>query len=121
MEEIYESRRGKTYVDVDAAMAIHGHAAKKDLKQSPFIVYFELGGNNEGYWTFNHMAIQFEDCVDCLRVSYPHFDFAFFFDHSQRHAKKLTNGLDVNTMDRGYGGAQQRMRESNLTMLDHFG
>ena len=87
-KEINESRRGKTYVDVDAAMAIHGQAAKKDLEQSPFVVYFELGVNNEGYWTFNHMAIQFEDCVDCLRVLYPHFDFAFFFDHSQGHAKK---------------------------------
>ena len=51
MDEINESRRGKTYVDVDAAMAIHGQAAKKDLKQSPFVVYFELGANNEGYWT----------------------------------------------------------------------
>ena len=36
---------------VDAAIAIHGQALKKDLKQSPFVVYFELGANNEGYWT----------------------------------------------------------------------
>ena len=67
LDEINESRRGKNYVDVDAAMAIHGQAMKKDLKSSPFTIYFELGANNEGYWTFNHMAIQFEDCVDCLR------------------------------------------------------
>ena len=119
-DEINESRRGKTYVDVEAAMAIHGQATKKDLKQSPFVVYFELGVNNEGYWTFNHMAIQFEDCVDCLRVLYPHFDFAFFFDHSQGHAKKRANGLDASAMNRAYGGVQQRMRESFIKAEDGY-
>ena len=51
MEEINESRRGKNYVDLDAAIAVHGQVGKKDLKQSPFVVSFELGINNEGYWT----------------------------------------------------------------------
>ncbi|KAI2509704.1 hypothetical protein MHU86_4686 [Fragilaria crotonensis] len=120
LEEINEARRGKTYVDVDAAMAIHSQAAKKDLKQSPFVVYFELGANNEGYWTYNHMSIQFEDCVDCLRVLYPHFDFAFLFDHSQGHAKKLANGLDAYTMNRGFGGVQPRMRESKIKAEDGY-
>ena len=120
LEEINETRQGKTYVDVDAAMAIHGQAAKKDLKQSPFVVYFELGANNEGYWTYNHMAIQFEDCVDCLQVLYPHFDFAFLFDHSQGHAKKLANGLDAYTMNRGFGGVQPRMRESKIKAEDGY-
>jgi hypothetical protein len=76
---------------VDAAMAIHGQPMKEDLKK-PFVVYFELGANNEGYWTYNHMSIQLEDCIDCLKVVYPHFDFAFLFvNHSQGHPKKLSN------------------------------
>jgi hypothetical protein len=87
LEEINESRCGKTYVDIDAAMATHGQAAKKDLKQSPFVVYFELRANNEQFRMYSHIAIQFEDCVNCLSVLYPHFDFAFLFDHSQGHAK----------------------------------
>ena len=95
MEEINESHRGKTYIDIDAAMAIHGQAAKKDLKQSPFIVHFKLGAISEGYWTYNHMAIQFEDCVDCLKVMHQQFNFVFLFDHSQGHAKKLPNSLDA--------------------------
>ena len=114
LDEINESRRGKNYVDLDAAMAINGQAMKKDLKESPFVVYFELGSNNEGYWTYNHMAIQFEDCVDCLKVVYPHFDFAFLFDHSQGHAKKLPNGLDAYSMNKGFGGVQPQMRESTI-------
>ncbi|KAI2504038.1 hypothetical protein MHU86_10400 [Fragilaria crotonensis] len=53
MEEINDTRRGQTYKDVDAALAIQGQALnKKDLKESPFVVYFELGVNNEGYWTY---------------------------------------------------------------------
>ena len=120
MEEINEARRGKTYVDVNAAVAIHGQASKQDLKQSPFVVYFELGANNEGYWTYNHMAIQFEDCVDCLKVIFPQFDFAFLFDHSQGHAKKLANGLDAYSMNRGFGGVQPRMRESIIKAEDGY-
>ncbi|KAI2500715.1 hypothetical protein MHU86_13743 [Fragilaria crotonensis] len=105
LEEINEVRRGTNYVDVDAAMAIHGQCGIRDLKESPFVVSFELGANNEGYWTYNHMSIQFEDCVDCVKVLYPQFDFVSLFDHSQGHAKKLTNGLDAYSMNRGYGGS----------------
>jgi len=120
LDEINESRRGKNYVDVDAAMAIHGQATKKDIKDSPFAIFFELGANNEGYWTYNHMSIQFEDCVDCLKVVYPHFDFSFLFDHSQGHAKKLLNGLDAYSMNKGYGGAQPQMRESMIKENDGY-
>jgi hypothetical protein len=101
LDEIKDSLRGKTYVDVDAAMAINGQATKKDLKDSPLVIYFELGANNEGYWTYNHMSIQFEDCVDCLKVVYPRFNFSFLFDHSQGLAKKLSNGLDAYSMNKG--------------------
>ena len=110
MEEINHVRCGQNYFDVNAAMAIQGQTLKKDLKESPFVVYFELGANNEGHWTYNHMAIQFEDCIDCLKVIYPHFNVALLFDHSQGHAKKLANGLDAYSMNRGFGGAQPKMR-----------
>lgn len=120
MEEINESRRGKNYVDLDAALAIHGQVAKKDLEESPFVVSFELGANKEGYWTYNHMSLQFEDCVDCLKVIYPQFDFVFLFDHSQGHAKKLTGGLDAYSMNKGYGGAQPMMRESQIKEEDGY-
>jgi hypothetical protein len=120
LDEINEMRRGKNYVDIDAAIAVNGQAMKKDLKESPFVVYFELGSNNEGYWTYNHMAIQFEDCVDCLKVVYPHFDFAFLFDHSQGHAKKLPNGLDAYSMNKGFGGVQPQMRESTIKQHDGY-
>ncbi len=99
---------GRNYAALDAAIAIHGQVTKKNLEKSPFVGSFELGTNNEGYWTFNHMRIQFEDCVDCVMVLYPQFDFMFLFDHSQGHAKKLMGGLDAYSLNRGYEGAQNR-------------
>ena len=49
LEEINEARRGQNYVDLDAALAVHGQVAKKDLQEeSTFVVSFELGANNEG-------------------------------------------------------------------------
>ena len=80
LEEMNEARHGQNYVeDLDAGLAVHGQVAKKDLQEeSTFVVSFELGANNEGYWAYNHMSIQFEDCVDCIKVIYPHFDFVFF-------------------------------------------
>jgi hypothetical protein len=101
-------------------MAINGQTSKKHLEDSPFVKHFELGINNEGYWTYNHMAIQFEDCVDCLKVLYPHFKFVILFDHSQGHAKKLSNGLDPYNMNKSYGGAQPRMRESVIKEHDGY-
>ena len=121
MEEINETRRGKNYVDLDAALAIHGQVAKKDLEESPFVVSFESGANNEVYWTYNHMSlVQFEDCVNCLKVIYPQFDFVLMFDHSQGHAKKLTGGLDAYSMNKGYGGAQPMMRGSQIKEEDGY-
>jgi hypothetical protein len=108
LDEINDTRRGQTYDDhVDAALAIHGQALKKDLKESPFVVNFEVGANNEGYWTYNHMAIQFEHCIDCLKVLFPHFDVAFIFDNLQGQEKKLANGLDAHSMNNRFGGVQQ--------------
>jgi hypothetical protein len=54
------------------------------------------------------MAIKFKDCVGCLKVIYPQFKFAFLFDYLQGHAKKLANGLDAYSMNRGFGGGQTK-------------
>jgi hypothetical protein len=66
------------------------------------------------------MPIQYEDCVDCLKVAYSHIDFVFLFDHSQWHAKELSNGLDVHSMNKSYGGAQTNMRESIMKQRDGY-
>jgi hypothetical protein len=65
---VNEFRRGKSYSDELAAMDKRGTSAKQPLDSSPFVVQFEYGINSEGYWTYDHMVLQFEDCVDVVKV-----------------------------------------------------
>ncbi len=46
---------------------MNGGAGGKNLVESPFVKYFKYGygAGKEGYWTYDHMVVQFEDCVDC--------------------------------------------------------
>ena len=81
------------------------NVGKEELKESPFIKYFEFGMDNEGYWGCSHMVTQLEDCVDCVKVMYPQFDFIFLFDHSSGHSKKRIGGLDASSMNKEFGGA----------------
>ena len=60
------------------------------------------------------MSIQFEDCIDCMKVMYPHYDCSFLFDHSCGHDKKRPDGLCVNGMTKGYGGLQAKMKDSKI-------
>jgi hypothetical protein len=72
--------------------------------KSPFLTYFDYGENKEGYWDYNHMVLQFEDVVDCLKVMHPQVHFVFLFDHSSGHAKQRPDGLNAAKMNRSFGG-----------------
>ena len=88
LEEINRSRHGRDYFDKAAATEVNSNTKKMPLTESPFVHKFEFGGG-KGYWTGNHMILQVEDCIDCLRVLFTdQYDFAFLFDHSSGHAKK---------------------------------
>jgi hypothetical protein len=121
LEDINFSRqRGKRYKDEGVAMEVFGTLEKQELKESPFIKYFEFGMNNECYWGCSHMVTQLEDCVDCVKVMYPQFDFIFLFDHSIDHSKKRIGGLDASSMNKEFGGAQPIMRTSKVEAEDGF-
>jgi hypothetical protein len=73
--------------------------------KSPFLVFFEYyGENQEGYWAYNNMVLQFEDAVNVLKVMHPSYDFVFLFDHSSGHAKQRPDSLNQHRMNCGYGG-----------------
>ena len=108
LKEINESRHGKDYFDKIAATEVNGNTKKTDLTESPFLITFEYGGDR-GYWTGNHMILQVEDCIDCLRVLHNDcYRYVFLFDHSSGHAKKRIGGLDVGAMNKGFGGKNMR-------------
>ena len=115
-------RLGKTYKDEDAAMEVLKSIHKKPLQNSPFVRRFEYRINSQGYWDYNHMILQFEDVVDTLQALYGDaFHFVFFFDHSAGHDKLRPNGLNVNTMNKFFGGGQNEMRDSKIEDETYLG
>jgi hypothetical protein len=82
---------------------------------------FEYGANKEGYWNYEWMGIQTEDCIAVLQALYPQYGYVFMFDHSSGHARKRTNGLNANSMNKSFGGVQPKMRETKTESLDQLG
>jgi hypothetical protein len=109
VDEVNFTRRGKEYKDKDAAKKIRGNAEKHPLTTSPFVVEFEFGIANEGYWCYERMVLQMEDCFDVLDTLYPQFD-VLLFDHSCGHDKQQSNGLNVENMEKNYAGKQSFLR-----------
>jgi hypothetical protein len=54
-----------------AAKKKRGSEYKQPLMQSPFVLEFEYGASAEGYWTYDSMVLQLEDCADILKTLYP--------------------------------------------------
>ena len=115
LEEVNRRRDGVKYHDTQAAIDIRKREYKEPLTTSPFLREFEYGQNADGYWTYQHMVLQLEDCVDVLNVKYPQYDFLFLFDHSCGHDRQREDGLNVEKMSKGFGGrAQRKMRETKI-------
>ena len=93
---VNKNRKGSKYSDETAAKIVYGKAEKHDLESSPFVVEFEYGQNKEGYWNYDHMVLQIEDCVDVLQYMYPNFDFVFLLDHSSGHDCLRPDGINSN-------------------------
>jgi hypothetical protein len=109
MDEVNFTRRGKENKDKDAAKK-RGNAEKHPLMTSPFVVEFEFGIVNEGYWCYRRMVLQMEDCLDVLDTLYPQFDVLLLFDHSCGHDKQQSDGLNVENMTKNYAGKQSFLR-----------
>jgi hypothetical protein len=113
-------RENKEYSDVLAAMDKRGTVKKKPLRSSPFVFKFEYGANDEGYWTYDHMILQFKDCVHAVKVFYPEYDYMFLFYHSCGHGRKRPDGLCVNSMRKRFGGKQTVMRDSKMKSEEYL-
>ena len=56
------------YSDEKAATILFGTRHKPALTSTTFIRQLEYGQNKDGYWTYNHMVNQLEDCVNVLKI-----------------------------------------------------
>ena len=109
------------YLDEDAAKQRLGSIEKKDINESPFVKLFEYGANKDGYWNYEWMVIQTEDCIDVLQALYPQYDYVFMFDHSSGHDRQRSNGLNANSTNKSFGGAQPKMRDTMIESPDQLG
>ena len=112
--------RGKRYFDEEAARKVKGSPVKDPLTIhfNPLITYFEYGANKEGYWSYEHLIVQPEDCLDILKVLYSpeKYEFNILVDHSCGHDIQQLDGLNVKQMNCGYGGKQRIIH--NTEMID---
>ena len=118
MSEINMLRVNKKYADEEAATYLYGSSAKKALTESPFVRYLNYGQGKDGYWTYKHMVLQIEDCVDCMQFLYPHLDCRFELDHSSGHNAERIDGLSTTSINLSWGGKQRKMRDSILSDND---
>jgi hypothetical protein len=122
--EVNRYRKGKTYMDKDAAMAVYHSDMKQSLNSDPFIQLFEYGNaeGREGYWSYDHMILQLEDVLDVLYVAFgDKYDFVPLFDHSCGHDRMRPDALNVNCMNVGYGGkSASRMHSSLIREVDGY-
>ena len=108
-------REGKEFTNKEAAKAKRGNSKKAPLTLSPFVIEFEYGANGDGYWVYEHMVLQVEDCVDCLTVLYPEHDFLFMLDHSCGHDRQREDGLNAENMNKSYGGNKPKLRDTLIS------
>ena len=121
LEKVNKKREGKHYSDELASKKIKGNTMKAPLTESPFVVEFEYGANNQGYWDYDHMIMQFEDCIDVVTTLHPEFEFLFLFDHSCGHDRQRPDGLSVTKVNKTAGGVQPKMRQSKMETEEFLG
>jgi len=148
LAKVNEFRRTQRqeYSDTDAAMKVLGTCLKKDLERSPFVIMFDYGNSAEGYWTYDRMVLQLEDCIDVLDAlhSSPYtegnaaqrhmtlvpdtqdklvrdYDYAFGFDWSNGHDRKKPDGLDIKGMTSKPSAKARHMRESKIDSEECLG
>ncbi len=107
-------RLGQHYFDREAAIAVHGKSLKDPLLTDPANRKFSYGGAN-GWWTGNHVIVQIEDFLDIFFEVFENERPLLLFDNSTGHSKGRVNGLNVNNMNKNYGGKQHKLHPNVIT------
>ena len=122
-QNINAYRKNKFYHDKEAAATIKKNHKKSDLLEDPFVRFFEYGNveGKEGYWTYEHMVLQLEDCLDVLYSIHKNkYSYLFLFDHSCGHDRMPKDAINVNNMNVAYGGKKEIFHDTNITQAEGF-
>ena len=98
-----------------------GKKEKEDLTKSPFVIEFNYGAQNKGYWLYEHFVLQCEDVADCLSILHPEVNVHFCVDHSYGHDCQQDDGLNVTKMNKIYSTKQQVPHDSVIKNADYLG
>jgi hypothetical protein len=85
---------------------------REPLLSSPGKQFFEYGIRRDGWWNYEKFSDQTVAICDVVEALWPHEQLAFEVDHSSGHTKTKANGLQVNEMNKLYGGNQRIMRDT---------
>ena len=119
LKKVNDVRKGEIYEDSDAALKVCGTAKKSFLTVSayPFVREFSYGANKDGYWSYEHLIVQLEYCMDVLMTlfSEDEYEIQFLVDHSCGHDRQKEDGLNIRNMNREYGGKQRIINNSIMS------
>ena len=94
---------------------MYGKSEKTDLqkfeKDNPFVRKFMYGSgqSKDGYWSYEHLVVQLEDCLDILQCLYgDQFDIRINVDNSCGHDRQKEDALNVNQMNWDYRGKKPK-------------
>ena len=91
---------------------------KQKVQRLPGINFLRIGKNEEGWWTYEHLAAQIVAVMDVYECLWPDKQLLFEVDWSSGHAKMLADALHTPSMGKNFGGAQKAPRN---TMVETVG
>ena len=66
------------------------------------------------------MWLQCEDCMDCVKLSLPAHEIQTLFDQSSGNDKNKPDVLSISGMSELFGGAQNRIRRTEMIYNAHL-
>ena len=109
-------------MDRESAISKTGSAIKSQLKTSPFCRDIQYDTNHEGYWTYEDMVVQVEDCIDCLKVVHQDkYQYLFLFDHSNGHDRCAPDALKADSIRISQSGKHPKMQSSTILSSSYLG
>ena len=108
LTQVNANRQGTKYIAEEQAIKLYGSAEKEPLSSNEGSFYWSMrpGANNDGYWNLACFVVQLENLIDVCDVLYPGYQHVISLDHSNNHGGKRVGGLDSNTLNVSFGGAQ---------------
>ena len=84
------------------------------------IQYFDVGIQDDGYWNYNHMAIQNEDAFYILNVFYPDYDIYLLMDQSSGHCRRAPDVLNAPSMSVWCSGNQHKTHPTVIQQVGPY-